>query len=348
MTSSRCATLASDHFCTRGRLMPSTAGHSRADAGDGGVGGGAGGARVVSVGNAVVDLLLHVDQLPRSGDDVTALESGTAVGGSVNTLVAARRQGRAAVYAGAHGTGPFGDLVRAELQRADIGVAHAPVPGIDTGWDVAIVEAGGERTFLTTVGAEASLTLEALARVVLEPGDLVHVSGYGLAREPSGSALAAWLPTLDDGVIVLLDPGPLVADLPAELLDPVLTRVDWWSGNEREALAATGAADAEAAARALTGRVRCGVVVRRGASGCLLSLVGQGAVESVPGFAVDAIDTNGAGDAHVGVFLAALASGFGPREAARRANAAAALAVTRRGPATAPTARELEEFLAGR
>lgn len=325
--------------------MASTDGHSRAEAGDAGVGSGA---RVVSVGNAVVDLLLQVDRLPRSGDDVTALDSGMAVGGSVNALVAARRQGVTAVYAGAHGTGPFGDLVRAGLEREGIGVAHAPTAGLDTGWDVAIVEADGERTFLTTVGAEASLTLELLSRVVLAPGDLLHVSGYGLAREPSGSALAAWLPTLDDGVVVLLDPGPLAADLPTELVDPVLARVDWWSGNEREALGATGAADAEAAARALTGRVRRGVVVRRGASGCLLSLVGEGAVESVPGFAVDAVDTNGAGDAHVGVFLAALASGLDPRESARRANAAAALAVTRRGPATAPTARELEDFLAGR
>ena len=53
----------------------------------------------------------------------------------------------------------------------------------------------------------------------------------------------------------------------------------------------------------------------------------------------------GAGDA---VFLAALASGAGPAEAVRRANAAAALSVTRGGPATGPTAAELAEFLASR
>ena len=50
---------------------------------------------------------------------------------------------------------------------------------------------------------------------------------------------------------------------------------------------------------------------------------------------VHAIDTNGAGDAHVGSFIAALARGARPAAAARHANVAAALATTREGPATA-------------
>jgi sugar/nucleoside kinase (ribokinase family) len=68
----------------------------------------------------------------------------------------------------------------------------------------------------------------------------------------------------------------------------------------------------------------------------------------VPGFLVDAVDTNGAGDAHTGTFVAALARGADALDAARTANAAAALSVTRRGPATAPSAAELARFLAGR
>jgi sugar/nucleoside kinase (ribokinase family) len=86
------------------------------------------------------------------------------------------------------------------------------------------------------------------------------------------------------------------------------------------------------------------VIVRTGPSGCLLSY-GGGEPVAVPGFAVHAVDANGAGDAHAGVFIAALASGAAPPEAARRANAAAALAVTRAGPATAPAAAELQDFL---
>ena len=59
-----------------------------------------------------------------------------------------------------------------------------------------------------------------------------------------------------------------------------------------------------------------------------------------------AVDTTGAGDAHSGVFLAGLAGGLPPGAAARRANAAAALAVTRPGPAVSPSRAELDAFLA--
>jgi sugar/nucleoside kinase (ribokinase family) len=65
----------------------------------------------------------------------------------------------------------------------------------------------------------------------------------------------------------------------------------------------------------------------------------------VRGFPVQAIDTNGAGDAHAGVLLAALAAGYSPDQAALRANAAAAVAVTRWGPATSPTALEVDVML---
>jgi sugar/nucleoside kinase (ribokinase family) len=63
---------------------------------------------------------------------------------------------------------------------------------------------------------------------------------------------------------------------------------------------------------------------------------------------VTAVDTTGAGDAHAGVFLAALADGLPPAQAAARANAAAAWSTTRTGPATAPDRAELDAFLRSR
>jgi sugar/nucleoside kinase (ribokinase family) len=70
------------------------------------------------------------------------------------------------------------------------------------------------------------------------------------------------------------------------------------------------------------------------------------ALSLIPAPAVVAVDTTGAGDAHSGVFLAGLAAALSPAGAARRANAAAALTVTRAGPATSPTRAELDLFLA--
>ena len=64
----------------------------------------------------------------------------------------------------------------------------------------------------------------------------------------------------------------------------------------------------------------------------------------VPAPVVTAVDTTGAGDAHSGVFLASLAAGLTVGDAARRANAAAALTVTRSGAAVSPTRVELDRF----
>jgi sugar/nucleoside kinase (ribokinase family) len=87
------------------------------------------------------------------------------------------------------------------------------------------------------------------------------------------------------------------------------------------------------------------VLDRTGPDGCLIGHRDAAAAQ-VPGFRVDVLDTNGAGDTHTGTFIAALADGADERAAVTAANAAAALSVTRRGPATAPTAGELAQFLA--
>jgi sugar/nucleoside kinase (ribokinase family) len=273
--------------------------------------------RLLHVGNVVVDVLPDGTRVP---------------GGGLNVLVAARRQGMAAAYGGMHGTGPFGDLCRAALAAAGVDIMQPVVPEQDTGRTVAHVDLSGEYTFVTSPGAEARLTADRLAALSVRSSDVVYVSGYGLAYPVNGPALAGWMSTLDSDVTVIVDPGPLVADIPKPVLDAVLARADWWSCNEREARFPSA------------GRV--GTVVRTGAGGCLLS-VGNTQV-SVPPFAVDAVDTNGAGDTHVGVFAAGLAAGLDPPTAALRANAAAALAVTKRGPSTAPTAFEVDDLLARR
>lgn len=353
--------------------------------------------RLVSVGNVVMDITLWVPALPASGSDVFAQSSGMSVGGSFNVLVAAVRQGLPAAYGGAHGTGPFGDAAREALRAAGIEVLLPSVPGQDTGYDIAITEDGGERTFITAAGAEACLSPELADTLTISPRDFVHVSGYGLLHDSNREAILQLLDRLPAATVVLLDPGPLGHDIPASPLERVLHRANWWSGSLAEALRATGCADATSAARQLArfgragrrdaasgtsdevrragdasgaddagfgavdasgssdaiSRVRVavsgadadlGVVVRLGLDGCIVLAPGGDPVH-VSGFIVDAVDTNGAGDAHVGAFLAGLAAGRDPTDAARRANACAAISTTRFGPATAPTAAEVTAFI---
>jgi sugar/nucleoside kinase (ribokinase family) len=303
--------------------------------------------RLVFAGEAIVDLLMWVPALPERGGDMLADSAAIEVGGGFNIMAAAVRQGLPVVYAGGHGTGPWGDRVRAALAREGIRLLRAPDPDADTGFDVALVEAGGERTFVTALGAESLHKPGAWDLISTEPGDAVYVSGYGLVPPGSGRLLGAWAAALPPGVLLFADPGPLVADIPAEVLDPVLARCDWWSCNQREAALLTGSSDPAEAARRLVRRTgRVGVIVRAGPDGCVLALRGSSPrMDHIPAPAVTAVDTTGAGDAHSGVFLAGLAAGLTASDAARRANAAAALTVTRAGAATSPTRAELDRFL---
>jgi ADP-ribosylglycohydrolase/sugar/nucleoside kinase (ribokinase family) len=302
--------------------------------------------RLLHLGNVVIDVVLDVPALPGRGDDVLAASGETSPGGGFNVMAAAARQGLRVGYAGAHGSGPFGALARAGLASEGIDVLQRPKAGLDTGFVVVVVDSGGERTFLTSRGAEAALTAGDLAGLAARPRDAVYVSGYGLVHPGSREALLGWLGRLGDDRAVFFDPGPLAAAIPADATGTVLARSDWVTCNAREAALLTCEADPPGAARALARQAgRRGVLVRTGAAGCLIARRGRGSV-TVPGFRVEMVDTNGAGDAHAGTFIAALASGADEVTAARAANAAAALAVTRRGPATAPTAAELARFLA--
>jgi ribokinase len=277
--------------------------------------------RLVHLGNVVIDLVLTVDALPERGGDVLAGSTMRATGGGFNVMAAASRLGLATSYGGVLGTGPFGDQAREDLRREGIEFPQPQNPELDTGFVVALIEAGGERTFVTSPGAEATLT------ALPETGDedFVYVSGYSLLHEVNRATLVEHLPELRG--TVFFDPGPLVGQIPGDALEAVLARAEWLSCNAQEAAALEGR---QGSAHFL---------VRRGPDGCTLNN------QPVGGFQVDAVDLNGAGDAHSGAFLAALAAGYEPLEAARRANAAAALAVTRRGPATGPTQAELEAFL---
>lgn len=307
--------------------------------------------RLLSAGEVVVDLVLSVPSLPSRGGDVVATAVATVTGGAFNVMAAAARQGVPVTSAGLLGTGPMATLARAALVAEGIEVVRAARPGLDTGTVVTLVEPLGERTFVTTLGAEAQLTGADLAEVEVRPDDIVYVSGYGLVYPSNGPSLAAWVRTLPDSVTLILDPGPLVADVPSSLLAGVLDRCDWLSASLTEARTLlpvpTGDDDPLGIAQGLAGMARHGVVVRLGERGAVVATRDSPAVQ-VPAVTVHAVDLNGAGDAHVGSFIASMAQDddqvFDAVAAVHRANLAAAMAVSRRGPSTAPTGAELDAF----
>ncbi|MDR1823975.1 MAG: PfkB family carbohydrate kinase [Bifidobacteriaceae bacterium] len=306
-------------------------------------------ARLIHTGNVVIDLMLRVPGLPARGGDVLAGQAEAEVGGGFNVMAAAARQGMPVVYAGELGTGPWGERARAALVAEGIGWVGSALDGVDTGYVMVLVEPDGERTFVTVPGAEAQLRSQSLVAAAPRPGDWVYVSGYSLTHAPNRAALLEWLPGLDPAVTVVFDPGPLVGELDSEALAAVLSATDWLTVNQAEAMALVGAKAIEVpdsydpawvvpGGGAGRGR-QAGLVIRRGAAGCVVKGAGRGGL--IPGYPATVVDTTGAGDAHTGVFVAGLASGLAPLAAGDRANRAAAIAIGRFGPATAPTAAEL-------
>ncbi len=301
--------------------------------------------RVIHTAQALVDAVLEVPMLPSRGGNVMAGSYHRYAGGAVTILLAAARSGAHAVHAGAVGTGPNGDIIRAALAADGIEVSAPPVPEVDTGVCVVLVEPTAERTFVTTQGAERAITVDSLQTSDPQPGDLVCVSGYSLlgrTRDP----LVEWLGTLPDGVVVVLDPGAALIEVDVRVRDTVLGRTDVWTGNADEADALAGVRGIREATQVVAGMLRpqAVTIVRDGPRGCL---VREGSDQVfVAGHPRRPVDTNGAGDTHTGVLLAERATGLSWTGAAARANAAGALKVTRRGPDTAPTRAEIDAFLA--
>src|SRR5262249_50343959 len=136
----------------------------------------------------------------------------------------------------------------------------------------------------------------------------------------------------DAGVRTVLNPAPA-----APLPDDLLALADLCIPNETELELLTGRpvttpAEAEAAAPAPPGRGPGTVLGTPGSPRALV--VGPQATEHLPAVPVAAVDTTGAGDAFIGGLAVFLAEGTPLPEAARRANAVAALSVTRPGTQT--------------
>ena len=218
---------------------------------------------------------------------------------------------------------------------------------MDSGNCVAMISGDAERTFVSWPGAESVLSLDMMAPVSVAPGDWVFTSGYTLSYPGSRDALTDWIEALPADIPFVFDPTPVIADIPRPILSRVLARTTWLSCNTTEAAEIAGPGDVEAiAARLLADHCpkAAGVVIRAGAKGCLVRLA-DGRADHCPASRSTAIDTNGAGDTHIGAFVSALARGVPPFEAARYANAAAAISVTRHGGSSAPTDAEIQTFL---
>jgi ribokinase len=300
---------------------------------------------IIVLGSINTDLVIRSPSLPRPGETILGGEFYRAAGGKgANQAVAAARSSREPVtFLAAIGDDSFGRESLDGLQRENLDTRFLKlVPDQPSGVALILVDAGGQN--LISVASGANLQLRP-ADIHAVPADVWQNSSVFVAclESPLETVMAGLRRAKQFGLTTIINPAP--AD--REILFAVgLRLIDVFTPNETEAALLTGhaartAEEAEAAARQLQAAGCSRIILTRGEHGCCVLDGNQ--VEHIPAFKVEAVDAVAAGDVFNGALATALDEGRSLIEAARWANTAAAISVTRRGAQPSiPTREEIE------
>lgn len=283
---------------------------------------------VVVVGSANVDFTVQVDRAPKPGETIFGRDLLVSFGGKgANQAVAARRAGAAVAFVGKVGQDQHGEQIRTHLETVGIGEAglisdHSCATGVA----FILVEPDGRNQIVVASGCNYRLTpAEIEARDHLLTGEILLLQ----LETPVETVFSALRRAKEKGMRTILNPAP-ATHLPQE----VFPLVDLLTPNETEASTLTGVAvedraGAEEAGAKLLAMGCGGVIITLGADGALW--MSKDGAQHFPGFSVRPVDSTAAGDAFNGALAAALAEGSALEEAIPFANAAGAVATTRRG-----------------
>lgn len=296
---------------------------------------------IVVVGSITMDLVTRTPRIPAIGQTLIGTGFETTPGGKgANQAVAAARLGYPVAMVAKVGDDAYGPALLENLKRAGVETAAMTQTAGSSGLAPMFVADDGLNAIVVVPGANGKMDRAA----VDNHADLIRSAGMVLCQlEIPMDALSY---TLDfcsrAGVPVMLDPAPAAA-----LPEAVWGQVAWFTPNETEAAYYVGdGSGTEATAERLLAKGLRGVVLKRGGDGAYVAVAG-GRAGWVRPFKVEAIDTVAAGDCFNGAFAVALLEGRDPWVAARFANAAAAICVTRKGAAASmPWRAEVDEFLA--
>lgn len=304
-------------------------------------------ASITVVGSLNIDQVIKAPRLPEIGETVLGGTFALFPGGKgANQAVAAARLGASVTMVGCVGSDPFGTQLLDGL--AAEGIAVGPVRSdatAPTGVAFITVDARGLNTIVVASGANMRMT----AADVDAARDAIAASRVVLLQLEIPPDVAAYAAALarECGCRVVLDPAP-ASPLPSALLRHVTVI----NPNEVEARVLTGIPvsddqGARVAAARLLDLGCAAAIIKRGAAGAFLAA--GDTYEIIPGIPVEAVDSTAAGDAFAGALGVALAEGRDLSAAARFANAAAALSVTRMGAQSSlPRRDEVLAFAAAR
>ena len=296
------------------------------------------------MGSLNADLVQRVERFPRPGETVIGSDLSIVPGGKGgNQAYAAAVLGGRVEMVGRVGSDPFGPTLIESLTKAGADTSKILVSPASSGTAAILVLPNGENVIVISPGANGKLTpLDVESLDVLEEGAILLVQ----MEVPLETTRRALEQARERGATTILDPAPA-----RTLSREVLGLVDYLTPNQTEAALLLGTGeeiesyeDAERSARKLLGCGPSTVILKLGALGVVIA--NREGCQRVPGFAVQAVDSTAAGDTWNGAFAVALAEGKKIAAAARFANAAGAISVTRAGAQSSiPTRGEVDAFL---
>lgn len=294
------------------------------------------------MGSFIVDLMARAPHLPRTGETVKGHGFMMGPGGKgSNQGVAARRAGADVDMITKIGYDSFGLIAIESFESEGMHTRYVMKDGgLGTGIALIMVDdSTGDNKILVAPGACSNITEADIERargtIESNPVFLTQLETNLDATERAVDIARK------AGAKIILNPAPV-----SEVPDALLGMVDILTPNEVEAsilsgIDVRGQEDAAQAARALMERGARSVIVTLGSGGVFAATDAD--ARHIPGLDVVAVDSTGAGDAFSGALATAVAEGKGFFEAARFANVAAALSVTRIGTAPAmPRRNEID------
>lgn len=300
--------------------------------------------RVFVAGSINMDVVATADRHPKVGETVAGRQVLYFPGGKgANQAVAAARLGARTTLIGRLGKDSFGAELRTFLRAQGIDLGYLQqTADVHTGTAI-ITVAEADNSIVVIPGSNALVSADDVGVVPLLAGD-VAVSQFEI---PLPTIAAFFQRARSAGATTLLNPAPAQA-----ISSELLALIDVLVLNETELgfLAGTELSDSDEAARIID--VARGLQAREDQTICItlgkrgvLALAASEEI-AVPGRAVNAVDTTGAGDCFVGALAARLADGAALRAALAFANAAASISVQRMGAGPSmPTAAEVAAIL---
>lgn len=284
--------------------------------------------KILVLGAIYVDTVLQVPELPTSGADVAGELTAYNVGGSaLNVFYAIRHCHQKATLLAPVGQGPYATIIQQTFAKQHIPIVLPVSTAGDNGWDIALVEPSGERSFLSVGGVDQHWQADWLSLATLAQYQYCYLSGYQLAEPASAKLILDVLAQRPPQTTLLFDASPRLNQLSAAVIRRLLVPNVIIHCNESESQQLQpGIADLVQRAQAIYQQTFSPVIITLGAKGTFYLDGTQSGI--IPTQATPVVNTIGAGDTHCGGLLAALAAGQTLPQAITTANQLATQVVT--------------------